>query len=119
MDKSFIATILKLAGITIICAVINILLYQLPQLQEQATTFSLSVIILFALSLIARNDATQVGYVFLGLTSLKVVGSYFLVEPILTKTISYPAERINFFAVFMLFLFIEAYFTAVLLNKKQ
>jgi hypothetical protein len=131
MDKSFIATILKLAGITMVCAVINILLYQLPQLQEQATTFTysvatvyllffgFSVIILFALNLIAKNDATQVGYVFLGLTSLKVVGSYFLVEPILTKTISYPAERINFFAVFMLFLFIEAYFTAVLLNKKQ
>ena len=131
MDKKFIASLVKMAGIAAVCVIINILLYKIPRLQEQATTFTytipmvyllffgFSVIILFALNLIAKTDATQVGYVFLGLTSLKVVGSYFLVQPILAKTVSYPSERINFFAVFMLFLFIEAYFTAILLNKKQ
>ena len=131
MDKKFIATLVKMTGIAAVCAIANILLYQIPRLHEQAATFTYSVatvyglffgfavIILFALHLIAKNDASQVGYVFLGLTSLKVVGSYFLVEPILAKTVSYPSERINFFAVFMLFLFIEAYFTAILLNKKQ
>jgi len=131
MDKQFIASVVKLAGIAAVCAIINILLYQTPALHEQATTFTysvatvyllffgFSVIILFALNLIAKSDATQVGYVFLGLTSLKVVGSYFLVEPILAKTVSFPSERINFFVIFMLFLFIEAYFTAILLNKKQ
>jgi len=131
MDKKFIASLVKMAGIAAVCVIINILLYKIPQLQEQPATFTytipmvyllffgFSVIILFALNLIAKTDATQVGYVFLGLTSLKVVGSYFLVQPILAKTVSYPSERINFFAVFMLFLFIEAYFTAILLNKKQ
>jgi len=131
MDKQFSALLLKMTGIAAVCAIINILLYQVPRLQEQATTFTytiatvyllffgFSVIILFALNLIAKTDATQVGYVFLGLTSLKVVGSYFLIQPILAKTVSFPTERINFFAVFMLFLFIEAYFTAILLNKKQ
>ena len=131
MDKNFLGTVVKTAGIAIICAIINILLYQIPGLQDQETTFTysivtvyalffgFSVIILFALNLISKSDATQVGYVFLGLTSLKVVGSYFLIEPILAKTVSFPSERINFFVVFMLFLFIEAYFTAILLNKKQ
>jgi len=131
MDNKFIATVVKLAGIAALCAIVNVLLYQIPKLHEQAATFTysvatvyglffgFSVIILLALHLIAKNDTSQVGYVFLGLTSLKVVGSYFLVEPILAKTVSYPSERINFFAVFMLFLFIEAYFTAILLNKKQ
>ena len=131
MDKKFIATLVKMTGIAAACAIVNILLYQMPQLHDQAATFTYSVatvyglffgfavIILFALHLIAKNDASQVGYVFLGLTSLKVVGSYFFIEPVLTKTVSFPTEKINFFAIFMLFLFIEAYFTAILLNKKQ
>ena len=131
MDKKFIATLVKMTGIAAACAIVNILLYQMPQLHDQAATFTYSVatvyglffgfavIILFALHLIAKNDASQVGYVFLGLTSLKAVGSYFFIEPVLTKTVSFPTEKINFFAIFMLFLFIEAYFTAILLNKKQ
>jgi len=131
MDKNFIATLLKLSGIAAACLVLNLLVYQIPNLKEQAATFTysvatvyvlffvFSVIILFALHQIAKISPTQTGYVFLGLTTLKVAGSYFFVAPILSKTISFPSERINFFVIFMLFLFIEAYFTAILLNKKQ
>jgi len=131
MDKNFIATLVKMTGIAVVCLIVNLLIYLIPHLDEQAATFTyhvatvyllfygFSVIILFALHQIAKYDATQVGYVFLGLTSLKAVGSYFFIEPVLTKTVSFPAEKINFFAIFMLFLFIEAYFTAILLNKKQ
>jgi hypothetical protein len=131
MDKDFIASLVKLLGIAAVCLLINVLVYQIPGLKEQAATFTyhisivyllffgFSVIILFALHQLAKTNASQIGYVFLGLTSLKVVGSYFFVEPILSKTISYQSEKINFFAVFMLFLFIEAYFTSILLNKKQ
>lgn len=120
-----------MAGIAVVCLVINTIVYLIPGLKEQAATFTYPVavvyllffgfssIILFALYQIAKSNPAQTGYVFLGLTSLKAVGSYFFVEPILSKTISYQSEKVNFLAVFMLFLFIEAYFTTVLLNKKQ
>lgn len=131
MDKDLIATLFKLTGIAAVCLILNVLVYQIPHLKEQSVTFTYSVttvyllfyvfsiIILFALHQIAKVSPSQTGYVFLGLTSLKVIGSYFFVEPILAKTISNQTEKINFFIVFMLFLFVEAYFTAVLLNKKQ
>ncbi|MXN92609.1 hypothetical protein GR160_15375 [Flavobacterium sp. Sd200] len=131
MNKDFFAALLKMAGIAAVCLIVNLLVYLVPDLQQQAATFTYPVaivyllffgfsgIILFALHQIAKTSPSQVGYVFLGLTSLKAVGSYFFIKPVLAKTVSFPTEKLNFFVIFMLFLFIEAYFTAILLNKKQ
>ncbi len=131
MNKDFILAVLKMAGIAVMFLILNLIAYQLPQLKGQDTNFvypvttvyllffGFSVIILFSLYQIAKHNASQVGYVFLALTSLKAVGSYFFVQPILSKSISLQTEKINFLVVFMLFLSIEAYFTASMLNKSQ
>lgn len=131
MNKDFLKAVVKLAAISGVFLITNILLFQIPSLKVQYADFVypvqtlyllffvFSVIILFALYKISEISASQTGFVFLGLTTLKVVGSYFVAAPILSKTIDSTTERVNFLLIFMLFLSIEAYFTVQLLNKKQ
>lgn len=120
-------------GITIaaiILLIANTLLYRLPELSSAADNFvyplwlvylfffGFTVIILAVLLKISVKNKEQIGYAFLFLTALKMVASYFMARPVLTKTIDDPTEKINFFVVFILFLAIEAYYTARLLNNK-
>jgi hypothetical protein len=121
------------AGITVAALLLfiaNTLLYQLPQLGTATHNFiyplwliylfffGFTVIILAVLLKISLKNKEQVGYVFLFLTALKMAASYFMARPVLTKTIDDPTEKVNFFVVFILFLAIEAYYTARLLNNK-
>ena len=78
-----------------------------------------SFLILGILVFVNSKNAAQTGYAFLLLTAVKMGASYVLAKPLLTKTIEFPTEKLNFFIVFTLFLAIEAYFTARLLNNKQ
>jgi len=131
MNKDFVKAVVKTALLTGIFLITNTLLYQLPALKVQYTDFVyplhilyllffiFSVIILFALYKISAISASQTGFVFLGLTSLKVIGGYFIAAPIMAKTIDSFTERTNFLFIFMLYLSVEAYFTVQLLNKKQ
>lgn len=131
MDKSFISTLLKVTGVAVVFLLLNMGLYLIPGVGDAAGSFVypvylsylffyvFSIIILFALHLIASKNAAQAGYVFLLLTTLKVVAAYLYMRPILSKTIESSTEKINVFVIFMLFLSVEAYFTAQLLNKKQ
>jgi hypothetical protein len=68
---------------------------------------------------IGKNSKEQIGYAFLLLTAVKMALSYVLVRPILEASKENPTEKVNFFAIFILFLAIEAYYTARLLNNKQ
>ncbi|MBY8963303.1 hypothetical protein KJK34_11110 [Flavobacterium sp. D11R37] len=121
------------AGITIatiILFIANTLLYRLPELSSATDNFvyplwlvylfffGFTVIILAVLLKISVKNKEQIGYAFLFLTALKMAASYFMARPVLTKTIDDPTEKINFFVVFILFLAIEAYYTARLLNNK-
>jgi hypothetical protein len=131
MDKSFFRTLIIVTAAACVFLITSILLFQLPGLQAQTADFvypvyttvlffyGLSVIILFALHLISSKNPGQTGYVFLLLTTLQVVGAYLYIRPVLSKTIEIPAEKVSIFVIFMLFLLLEAYFTSVLLNKKQ
>jgi hypothetical protein len=132
MDKKYSGTFIKVTVIAIVAFALNFGLYYIvPDMKAQYTTFEypiyvvygffyvFSILILGALLKISENNAGQVGYTFLFATSLKMAASYLLARPILAKTIEAPAEKINFFAVFVLFLAIEAYFTVRLLNKNQ
>lgn len=118
---------------TFIAAVLlalNILLYQMPDLKGETDSFIYSlpvlylffyiftVVILAVLIVISKKRKEQLGYVFLFLTAAKMGFSYLFARPILTKTIADPTEKMNFFIVFILFLVIEAYYTARLLNNK-
>lgn len=116
--------------ITAVSLVVNMLVYQLPELEGAKQNFIYSIplvylfffvftmIILGVLIVIGKKKKEQLGYVFLFLTAAKMGLSYVFIRPILTKTIDDPTEKINFFIVFILFLAIEAYYTARLLNNK-
>lgn len=131
MDKSFLKTFAVVSGLACVFLITNVLLFQLPDLKAQSADFvypvyvtvlffyAVCAAILFVLHLIAQKNPGQTGYIFLLLTTLQVVAGYLYIRPVLSKTIEAPAEKVNIFVIFMLFLMLEAYFTTVLLNKKQ
>lgn len=131
MYKNYISTFVSVIVIGVILAVVNILLYLSPELASSQQNFiyplpvvyvffvALSVIILGILIKISEKNEQQIGFAFLLLTGIKMALSYFMARPILSKTDGDTTEKINFFVVFLLFLVIEAYYTARLLNKQQ
>ncbi|MFL9845217.1 hypothetical protein [Flavobacterium rhizosphaerae] len=131
MVKSITGIVVKLAIVTVIALAINYALYIFTPLQGIETAFTYSLWVLYAfffffsvgilatLLVVSQKNITQTGYLFLFLTVLKMAASYVLARPILAKTVDVKAEKLNFFFIFLLFLAIEAYYTARLLNKKQ
>lgn len=81
--------------------------------------FILSSIILTVLIYIGKKNKEQLGYAFLLLTGVKMGISYILARAIISKGEIAATEKVNFFAIFIMFLVIEAYYTARLLNNKQ
>ena len=131
MDKKYFSIFTKTALVACVFLITNLLIYMLPGLNAQKANFVypvwaiyvfffiFSIVILAILIKVSIKNIGQLGYVFLLATSIKMVASYLLAKPIIAKSIEFPTEKVNFFAVFVLFLAIEAYFTACLLNNKQ
>ena len=93
-------------------------IYSLPELYAWFTLFTLLVV--FVLLLVKRKSLDNVGMSFLLVTSIKMVFCYLILRPILkVATLQNSAEKINFFALFILFLLIETLFTIRLVNEKQ
>ena len=92
--------------------------YSIPLLYGIFALLSLAIV--FLLMKVKETSPNSVGYGFLALTTVKMVIAYALLRPIvhihLPKT---PAEKANFFAVFIYFLAIETYVTIRILNNKQ
>lgn len=79
-----------------------------------------SAIILLVLIKIKDKNQEQIGYVFLVVTSVKLVLCYLLLLPVLNKVATDSnSEKINFFMIFILFLAIEVFFTSKLLNNTK
>lgn len=131
MNKSTLAVFLKLTVFAVLLLALNYLLYQMPDLKGAMNDFiyplpliylfflGLSITIIAILIKIGKKNQEQIGYAFLFLTAAKMALSYVLARAIITKTGGNPTEKINFFVIFILFLAIEAYYTARLLNNKQ
>jgi hypothetical protein len=82
--------------------------------------FSCSVIIIFILIVVKERSIDNVGNTFLLVTCLKIAVSFVIFSPILqSKNPNVSTEKLNFFLIFALFLFIETIVTARILNKKQ
>lgn len=125
-SRIFITTVI----IAVVLFVVNILLYNIPGIGLSADGFVypiavtylmfliLTLIVLGILVFIAAKNKAQLGYAFLFLTAVKMAICYVLARPILAKTIDNATEKNNFFIIFILFLAIEAYYTARLLNNK-
>lgn len=131
MNKESLAVFLKVTVYAAILLVINFLAYQMPDLKDKATDFIyplpltylffflFSLVIITILIKVGKKSKEQIGYAFLLLTGVKMALSYVLARPVINKVSENPTEKINFFVIFILFLSIEAYFTARLLNNKQ
>ena len=128
--KKHIGIFIVTTLIAVVLLIANLFIYRLPELEGAKDNFIYSlplvylffyvftIVILGVLIIIGKKNKEQLGYTFLFLTSAKMGLSYLFARPILTKTIDDPTEKINFFVVFILFLAIEAYYTARLLNNK-
>lgn len=130
MKKDYISAFLLLAVFTVITFGLNFLLYFIPDTGFSSTDFIYplpvtyiffficSVIIIEILVFISGKNKEQLGYAFLFLTGGKMALCYAFARPIINKATENSTEKINFFVIFILFLIIEAYYTARLLNKK-
>ncbi len=68
---------------------------------------------------VEKKAKEQMGYVFLGLSSAKVIISYLIATQFLfTEAIVEKEIKFNFFIAFMIFLCLDTYFVIRLLNKK-
>ena len=82
--------------------------------------FVASLTIISILMLVKNKNIDSVGFVFLLITSLKIVISYFLLRQIIINSgENLKTEKLHFFIVFAVFLAIETVVTIRILNKKQ
>ena len=82
--------------------------------------FTASLMIILILMLIKKKNIDSVGHVFLLITSLKIVGAYFLLRQIIINgSEGLNTEKLHFYIVFAVFLTIETVVTIRILNKKQ
>jgi len=131
MKNFYVRTILSLASISGLLLLLNSLYYGFISTNGTdagyvydlvvvyAFFFILSSIILSVLIYISKKNKEQIGYAFLLLTGVKMGLSYVLARPIIAKGEAASNEKVNFFIIFIVFLVIEAYYTARLLNNKQ
>ncbi len=79
-----------------------------------------TMVIILLLILVKQKTIDNVGYTFMGLTLFKMGICYIFLKPILNSSNKFIAsEKINFFAIFMLYLVIETLFAIRILNNKQ
>ena len=82
--------------------------------------FMASVLIVSILIVIRKKNLDNVGFTFLFLTVTKMGIAFFFMQSILkSKGIHQPTEKMNFFAIFILFLAIETVVAVRILNNKQ
>ncbi len=79
--------------------------------------FIFSSLILIVITKISEKNFDNTGMVFMIATSIKMAVAFFLVRPILHLE-GNKIEKINFFAIFILFLLFETIIAAKILNKK-
>ena len=80
---------------------------------------ALSIVGLLIILQVEKKAKEQMGYVFLGLSSAKVIISYLIATQFLfTEAIVEKEIKFNFFIAFMIFLCLDTYFVIRLLNKK-
>lgn len=79
----------------------------------------MTLAILLAMIKIYETAKEQLGFAFLGLSTLKVGISYFFAtEYLFQNKLMLETNKINFFITFLFFLSLDVYFTIRLLNKK-
>lgn len=78
-----------------------------------------SAILLVIHDFVKNKNEAILGYVFLVTLTLKVIACYIFIAPVLQNEPVNTFEKVYFFILFVLFLGIDVYFTARLLNKNN
>ncbi|MCA1967415.1 MAG: hypothetical protein LDL23_12315 [Flavobacterium sp.] len=90
-----------------------------PFLMSYALQIIMTLVILLAMIKIYDTAKEQLGFAFLGLSTLKVGISYFFAtEYLFQNKAMLETNKFNFFITFLFFLSLDVYFTIRLLNKK-
>ena len=90
-----------------------------PFLMSYALQIIMTLVILLAMIKIYETAKEQLGFAFLGLSTLKVGISYFFAtEYLFQNKAMLETNKFNFFITFLFFLSLDVYFTIRLLNKK-
>ena len=120
---------LQLLIAVVLFLALHLLLFQSPSLHEKTESFYYSIPQLYGLFFIlallvlgvvqksAKKNFDSTGMVFMIATSIKMAVAFFLVRPILHLE-GNKIEKINFFAIFIVFLLFETIIVAKILNKK-
>lgn len=115
---------------SVLVVVVNLLIQSIFQLEIQfeKTTYTLVNMLVFFVSTsftlllvhtyINYKRKEFLGYVFMVSLTLKVVACYIFIAPVLNNKPVNQFEKTYFFALFLIFLFVDVYLTARLLNKK-
>lgn len=81
---------------------------------------ALSVLVLMVIQKVAKINNDQVGFVFLGVMTVKLVIAYWFLLPFLHgNQAGVKTEKISFLVLFILFLVVDVYLTAQTLNAKN
>ncbi|NHN25702.1 hypothetical protein FIA58_008425 [Flavobacterium jejuense] len=108
----------------------NLLIVSIFQLETkfEKTTYSLRKMLVFftvsSLVLLVIHDFIRyknkdiLGYVFMATLTVKVILTYTFIAPVLKATVVNSFEKTYFFCLFIVYLFVDVYFTVRLLNKK-
>lgn len=93
--------------------------YYSPEILYVLFSAASFIVILIVLKIKEKNF-DSVGMAFLVITSIKMVFSYVILRPILSKTVATNGvEKTNFFVMFVVFLAIETVVTIRILNEKH
>jgi hypothetical protein len=127
--KKFLPFLTLLSLVLLIYAIHKVIFYVL-NIDTNTFHYSLEVLYLFfsllsavifkILLLVKEKSFDNVGMSFLLATSVKMIFCYLIVRPLLNvPEPNSPIERVNFFALFIVFLAIETLFTIRLVNEKE
>ncbi|MHC5353184.1 hypothetical protein ACYSNX_03180 [Myroides sp. LJL115] len=129
MDKNLLNIGFKVLGILIICFCAQFAVLYFTGWHESLSNleYSLvglygfelifSIVIFFAMIGIAKSLPEQLGFVFLGFITLRLIGSYLFAEQGLDHVDTQDVFKYNFVIIVLIFLGTDAYTAYRVLNK--
>lgn len=79
----------------------------------------MSIIMIVAVVASGKSMPNNIGYVFLALLTLKCLGNYFFIQPVLGAEVSNDFVKHNFLIIFIIFLVFDVYVTYRVLNQEN
>ena len=87
--------------------------------QIYALQLLLSVVVVLAVVGVSESLPQHLGYVFLGVLTLKLVANYIIINPALLTGAEHDFFKHNFLIVFFMFMFFDVYVTYRVLNQSD